>query len=207
MNLNFPDRLSESNIANWQQTIVAMDAHDAENKTTPVVHADTFSVVFARPVEYERPTIESFGHKLGGYQFYSLGTRGAVFVFYDAVQAPMIEIWFPPPGYYDQISRAKNPSPSKELRTIVWMGLRNSGGGHLTQAGVSDGFIGEESFNDGTVAVEFNPAVDPATLKVRREHSPDELTIVERQPHKVRFKIEPPELNGVVVIIIEAART
>lgn len=96
---------AESNISNWQQTIVAMDAHDDKKQTTPIIHADTFSMTFVQPVDYERPVIESFGHKLGGFNFYSLGTRGAVFQFYDAVQAPMIEIWFPPIGYYAEQSK------------------------------------------------------------------------------------------------------
>jgi hypothetical protein len=96
---------SESNIGNWQQTIVAIGAEDKDNNKTTVLHTDTFAMTFTEPVDYERPIIDSFGHKLGGYNYYSLGTRGAMFQFYDAVQAPVIEIWFPPPGYY--ANRAK----------------------------------------------------------------------------------------------------
>ena len=105
---------SETNIANWQQTIVAMSSHDTANNTMPIIHADTFSLVFTQPIDYERPIIESFGHKLGGFNFYSLGTRGAVFQFYDAVQAPMIELWFPPPGYYAQQSSIKVSPPGEK---------------------------------------------------------------------------------------------
>lgn len=106
---------SKSNVANWQQTIVAMSAQEKDT-TTSIVHADTFSMVFTEPVEYERPIIKSFGHKLGGFSFFSLGTRGAVFQFYDAVQAPMIEIWFPPPGYYDQQSRLKSAAGTQKAK-------------------------------------------------------------------------------------------
>jgi hypothetical protein len=85
--------------------------------TKSIIHTDTFSVVFTEPIQYERPIIESFGHKLGGFNFFSLGTRGAVFQFFDSVQAPMIEIWFPPPGYYEQQSRTKSAPLDRPLQT------------------------------------------------------------------------------------------
>jgi hypothetical protein len=96
-----------------------------------------------------------------------------------------------------------SPRPPPTAGTIIRMGLRSYGPNNLTPAGVSPGFMHEESFNDGTVAVEFEQTADPQTLKVRREHTTDYFEIVERQPHKVRFKVGPVALNDVVVIIIE----
>jgi hypothetical protein len=95
----------ESNIGNWQQTIVAMGSEEKNGDKKSIFHADTISMTFAQDIDYERPIIESFGHKLGGWNFYSLGRKGAVFQFYDSIQAPMIEIWFPPIGYYAEQSK------------------------------------------------------------------------------------------------------
>lgn len=100
----------QSNITYWQQTIFEMSAQDA-NKT-PIIHVDTISLTFDQDIDFERPTIESFGHKIGGYNYYPLGRKGAVFQFYDAISAPMIEIWFPPLGYYAEQSK-KNAIGSK----------------------------------------------------------------------------------------------
>ena len=92
-------QVAQSNIYRWQQTIVAMEGMGAEG-SQPLLHVDNLSIVFDEAIEYERPILEPFGHKLGSYNFFRLGNRGAVFQFFDRIQAPLVEIWFPPPGYY-----------------------------------------------------------------------------------------------------------
>lgn len=88
------------NIHSWQQTCVRAD-FSGEDGTKQVFHSDTLSLTFEVPIPYSRPIINTFGHKLDIYNFYPLGTHGAVFQFAGNIQAGMLEIWFPPPGYYD----------------------------------------------------------------------------------------------------------
>ena len=89
----------QTNIYSWRQTIVSMQGVAGVGRD-PLLHVDNLSVIFEQDIEYERPVLEAFGHALGGYNFFLLGTKGAVFQFVDRIQAPVVEIWFPPPGYY-----------------------------------------------------------------------------------------------------------
>jgi hypothetical protein len=102
---------SIANIDGWRQTIVRIDA------APELFQADTISITFQQDITYEQPIVESFGHKLGGYNFWPLGKKGAVFQFFDRIQAPVVEIWFPPLGYYQQKSKDAGPPPKRALST------------------------------------------------------------------------------------------
>jgi len=94
-------QVRKSNVECWQQTIVAMDG-DGAGEAKRLFHVDHLAITFATDIEYERPIIEAFGHELPGYNFFSLGKKGAIFQFFGQMQAPVVEIWFPPLGYYEQ---------------------------------------------------------------------------------------------------------
>ena len=89
---------ASSNIEHWQQALVSMQGQANIGKE-PLYHNDTLVVTFTEEVDYDRPIIDSFGHELGGYNFFPLGRKAAMFQFFGDNQAPMVEIWFPPPDY------------------------------------------------------------------------------------------------------------
>lgn len=90
----------QSNVGCWQQTVVAFDAHGDQGSSS-ILHVDTLSLAFTVPVDYERPVVDAKGGSLGSYNFFPLGSRGAVFQFFGPIQATQIDIWFPPLGYYE----------------------------------------------------------------------------------------------------------
>jgi hypothetical protein len=92
----------QANVSHWQQSIVRVAP--VSDDSPPIVHADILSLAFDVPIEHERPIVEAKGGDLKGYNFYSLGTRGAVFQFFGVIQASELDIWFPPFGYYAQRS-------------------------------------------------------------------------------------------------------
>ena len=94
---------ASSNIEHWQQALVSMQGQTNIGKE-PLFHNDTLVVTFTEEVDYDRPIIDSFGHELGGYNFFPLGRKAAMFQFFGDNQAPMVEIWFPPPDYYAEKS-------------------------------------------------------------------------------------------------------
>lgn len=100
--------ISQNNVSAWRQSIVKFSGVKENGEANPglVFHTDTISMTFDRPINYDRPIVEAFGHQLGGFNFYPLGTQGAVFQFYGGVQAGMLEIWFPPIGHYAAQSEA-----------------------------------------------------------------------------------------------------
>jgi hypothetical protein len=96
---------SQSNIFSWRQTVVLIEGKKKDGSSNSILHNDTFSIIFERDIDYERPIIESFGHQVGSYNFWPMGKKGCVFQFFDGPKAPLMEIWFPPLGYYGSRSR------------------------------------------------------------------------------------------------------
>lgn len=90
---------------NWQQTVLSMEGQKdgADNVAMRLVRQDTISIAFGSPIEYERPIVETFGHTVKQVGSYPLGKNGYVLVFMDGLP-PVIDITFPPPGYYEQKS-------------------------------------------------------------------------------------------------------
>lgn len=85
------------NIDAWQQTIVAMGA-DHSN----ILHVDNLSITFESPVSYSRPIVEGKDGSVGAYNFYPLSNKGAVFQFFGPIQASEVDVWFPPPDFYER---------------------------------------------------------------------------------------------------------
>lgn len=111
-------QLKAENILRWQQFVYSIGGRKKKNGPKEILfHADVISLTFENDIEFERPIISSFGHVLGGYSFYPLGQKGAMFCFVGAIQAPVIEIWFPPLGYYAQRQAIEGDATAAETRT------------------------------------------------------------------------------------------
>ncbi len=92
------------NIDGWQQT-----CHSFSVKGVGGVESnqfDTLSITFEVQIDYERPIINTYGHKTPRVNFFNIGRNGSVLQFLDKIEAPIFEIWFPPIGYYDEKTKA-----------------------------------------------------------------------------------------------------
>jgi len=78
------------------------------------LNVDGVVIAFDKPIHYDRPVINTFGHKTSSYNFLDLGMRGAAFQFIGLMQAPVIEIWFPPAGYHESKGAAEGAFPQSE---------------------------------------------------------------------------------------------
>lgn len=103
----FQDKIN--NIFSWKQTVMQVSVDGVDGHRT-VIHCDHIIVTFEEDTEYERPIVDSFGAPIPGYSFFSLGKKGAISQFTDRIQAPTIEIFFPPLGYYNSIEKLKSDS-------------------------------------------------------------------------------------------------
>jgi hypothetical protein len=100
------------NIYTWQQTFIRLSGYGPEGQNLgPVFNGDTVSIIFETAIEYDRPILNSFGHSLNSFNFFDLGDRGALFQFVGEVRSPILEIWFPPRGYYSSKAAAPAGSP------------------------------------------------------------------------------------------------
>lgn len=105
----------------WQQTIWGVDtiSNGTEDNSGQVFRGDTISIAFTEPIDYERPIVETFGHSAKLYGSYPLGRNGHVFVFVEGLP-PVVDIYFPEPGYYEQNTNENitksSPVVSAEIR-------------------------------------------------------------------------------------------
>lgn len=108
--------ISQFNISQWQQVFIESTGYMEDGSERKLHHYDTIAITFSHPIAYERPILNSFGHDLVAYSFYSLGTQGAMFQFTGAVDVPVLEIWFPPVGYYAQRQTIQGESPESQAQ-------------------------------------------------------------------------------------------
>ena len=108
------------NIHRWHQPVYKMDAEGRRGKVATILYIEAIAITFETPIDYDRPVVEAFGHTLPGYTFFPLGTRGAFFFFNAEVATPVIEIWFPPVGYWDELATLKGevPAPPSSSDTV-----------------------------------------------------------------------------------------
>lgn len=90
------------NVDGWQQTFSKISHRDAEGKQLSEIQHDNIVITFEQQFRHSRPIIDVFGHRLPAYQYFPVGTRGALFMFTDAIDAPIMDIWFPPPDHYEK---------------------------------------------------------------------------------------------------------
>lgn len=90
------------------------------------------------------------------------------------------------------------------LHLITRFGLRMEAPKSYSPAGSDQAFVNMESFNDGTVLVEFKGQVtQPNSLVVRVEGTETGLTIKSATVNRVRFVPPAMEQNGAVVLLVE----
>jgi hypothetical protein len=92
-----------------------------------------------------------------------------------------------------------------DVRLISEIGIKRDGNDFVRDASVVQNSVDHwEALNDGTFLIQFPRQIDPNTLVVRESGEQPPLAIVERGPHKVRFKLPPSAIaNGSVHIIVE----
>jgi hypothetical protein len=66
------------------------------DQSKSIVHLDAYYFLFDQPIQYRRPVISAFGHKIPPYEFYLNSDRGTVLMFKETMTAPTFEIYFPP---------------------------------------------------------------------------------------------------------------